>query len=92
MAYEHKDGFGALFQNDKGGNDARPDYKGDCMIDGVMMEIAGWKKQGQKGSYLSLKIQPKREQPPASQQADPQAAGSNMDPAGYPDMDDEIPF
>jgi|TARA_R110000824_G_scaffold308609_2_gene496050 single-strand DNA-binding protein len=29
---------------------------------------------------------------PASQQADPNAAGGNTDPGGAPDLDDEIPF
>lgn len=85
MAYEHREGSGSLFQNDKGGNDARPDYRGDVLLDGVLYDIAGWKKQGAKGPFLSLAVKPK-------QAVDPQAAGGNADPGGPVDLGEEIPF
>lgn len=44
MAYEPKDGSGALFKNDKGDNPARPDYRGDLMVGGVLYEISAWIK------------------------------------------------
>jgi hypothetical protein len=59
MAYEHKDGSGALFKNDKGENLARPDYKGDLMVGGKMYRISAWIKDGQKGKFMSLKAEPK---------------------------------
>lgn len=55
MAYEHREGQGALFRNDKKDSDKHPDYKGTIMLGGVVYEIAGWKKDGTKGTFLSLK-------------------------------------
>lgn len=59
---------GALFLNDKEGNDARPDYTGiaDVVVpegakagDVVKLRIAGWIKQPKSGGddYLSLNFQ-----------------------------------
>lgn len=55
MAYEQKEGQGALFPNDKKGNENAPDYKGTVLINGQLTEIAAWKKQGAKGEFLSIK-------------------------------------
>ena len=76
MAFEHREGSGSLFKNDKGDNDKRPDMKGDGMVNGVLMSISAWKKAGRDGStFLSLKIEPKQvgggNQQPASQQSRP---------------------
>lgn len=51
---EQRDNSGALFKNDKGDNDKRPDYRGDCLIDGTKYEIAAWIKDGRKGKFMSL--------------------------------------
>ena len=54
MAYEHTDGQGSMFRNEKQ-NDRQPDYKGTIMINGTVYEIAGWERTSQKGtSYISL--------------------------------------
>lgn len=84
--YEPRDGSGTLFQNDKGDNPARPDYRGDFMLDGQMYEMAGWKKQGQKGPYLSLAIKPKEQRETPAGGTPPSGGG------GYGDLDDSIPF
>lgn len=56
--YENKPGSGALFKNDKGDNPNRPDYRGDATLqDGSKVRISGWLKDGQKGKFLSLKIE-----------------------------------
>lgn len=55
MSYEHKEGFGGLFKNDKKDSEKQPDYKGSIMLNGVVYELAGWKKEGAKGTFLSLK-------------------------------------
>jgi uncharacterized protein (DUF736 family) len=60
MAYEQKEGQGALFPNDKKGNEKSPDYKGTILINGEIMDIAAWKKQGSKGEFLSITQKPKR--------------------------------
>lgn len=61
MAYENKEGFGALFRNEKQ-KDTQPDYKGSFKgLDGVEYDIAGWlkdKKDG--GKFLSLKVSHQR--------------------------------
>jgi hypothetical protein len=64
MAFEQKEGQGALFRNDKGDNPNRPDYKGEILIDGTLYEIAGWLKDGAKGKFLSLSAKPKEAKKP----------------------------
>lgn len=56
MAYEHKEGQGALFKNKKQ-NDRQPDYKGILVIRGTTLEIAAWEKTSQRGiAYFSLQV------------------------------------
>lgn len=54
MAYEQKDNSGALFKNDKDGNESRPDYRGDCLVNGVKWEMSAWIKEGKSGKFMSL--------------------------------------
>lgn len=68
MAYEQKEGQGALFPNDKKGNEKAPDYKGTVFINGELMEIAAWKKQGTKGEFLSITQKKKSNLPDVSKQ------------------------
>lgn len=58
-AFTPKDNSGALFKNDKKGVENRPDYRGDAMYNGELIEISGWKKQGKNGTFLSLSLKPK---------------------------------
>jgi hypothetical protein len=93
MAYEPKDGSGAMFKNDKGDNPSRPDYRGDIMLDGVMYEISGWikpKPSNPAEKFMSLSGKPKqaRQQAPAPRQAPP-AAKQAFDPF---DDKDGCPF
>lgn len=81
MAYEQKDGSGALFKNDKGDNPKRPDYRGDIMIGGVRYDLAAWIKEGNKGKFMSISAKP--------QQQDRGDAAPAKAPA---DLNDEIPF
>jgi len=88
---EQKDNQGALFKNDKGDNDKRPDYRGPLTIKGEEGELAAWiskSKQGQ--TYMSLKWQPKDDKPQGGgQQASGQGASSY---GGSADLDETIPF
>ena len=71
MAYEQRDNSGVLFQNDRKTNANSPDMNGTIMVAGVMYWINGWKKQGSKGNFLSLSVQPKdggQQQAPRQQQ------------------------
>ena len=56
MAYEHKDGQGSLFKNDKGGVEKRPDYKGNLFVNGKLMDLAAWVKEGRNGKWLSISM------------------------------------
>ncbi len=60
MPYEQKPGQGALFKNDKKGNEKAPDYRGSANIDGTTFEVAGWiKKNEWKAPFLSLSVKRK---------------------------------
>lgn len=85
---------GALFKNDKQGNEKRPDYKGSLNVNGEEFTIAAWlktSKQGQK--YMSLKVEAKDEQrqAPPRQDAHNQAKANAYQPQ-EDDEDSEIPF
>ena len=74
---------GVLFVNDKGDNPNRPDYKGNCEIDGKKYTISSWKKVSQKGTtFLSMSL----ELDDGSRQAAAQPQQSQGD------LDDDIPF
>jgi len=96
---------GALFITDKQGNANRPDYNGDFKLTQEFLaaltaalgdapdckvKLAGWKKQGAKGPYLSLSVQPPfqgsgREQSSGGEPSRPTARPSTT-------LDDDIPF
>ena len=61
MAYEQKNGQGALFKNaKKTTGDSSPDYKGDITVNGTAFWIAGWMKESKGGKkYMSLAVTPK---------------------------------
>lgn len=84
MAYEPREGQGAIFDNRKQ-SDKQPDMRGDFMLDGKMYEIAGWWKEG-RSRFLSVRVQPKRER------ADERPAPRQQPERGGGDLDDEIPF
>lgn len=82
MAYTTKDNTGVLFHSTKKGSDKAPDYTGNCVINGVALQIAGWKNTSANGAvYLSLKFQPE------------QAATENKAAAKrLEEIDSDIPF
>lgn len=48
---------GALFLNDKDGNEARPDFRGKILLDdGRLLKVSAWKNVSKEGKpYLSCK-------------------------------------
>jgi hypothetical protein len=85
---------GVLFKNDKAGNDKRPDYKGNLDVNGMEFRISAWiktKKDG-SGKFMSLKVEPKEQQPPPQQTAHNQAKASAYQPQPNDDDSDSIPF
>jgi hypothetical protein len=76
---------GALFKNDKKGNPARPDYTGDCNVEGVEYRLSAWTKQSKGGlGYLSLSFQRKDGQKPPAAAMPKVANGESF-------VDDELP-
>ncbi len=70
MEYDNTNS-GALFRNDKKGNDKAPDYKGNLNVDGKEKQIAAWLKTSAKGvKYMSLSVsEPYQAQGDAVQQS-----------------------
>lgn len=50
---------GVMFENDKAGNEKRPDWKGSMEIDGVHYWCSGWSRQSAKGPLISMKLEKK---------------------------------
>ena len=58
---------GALFKNDKGDNDKRPDYRGPLDVEGVEYEMAAWIRTSKNGmKYMSINIQEPRQKEEAA--------------------------
>lgn len=53
---------GIVWQNDKGDNPNRPDYKGNCEIDGVQYWVSLWKKVKDGKPYATLSFEAKESQ------------------------------
>lgn len=89
MAFEHKEGQGTLFRNEKQ-NDRQPNFKGTINIGGVIYEIAAWEKTSQRGgTFLSLQASLPREKSEAAQSAPYQRPAA---PAPTPAYHQEAPF
>jgi hypothetical protein len=83
MSYEPKEGSGALFKNDKGTNPARPDYRGDIMLGGVLYEVSGWIKplpSDASKRFMSLSGKPKQAQAAKSAAPARRPRDDDMDP------------
>jgi hypothetical protein len=72
---------GALFVNDKAGNDKRPDLKGPLNIEGTEYIVSAWARKTKDGEkMLSLRVEPKkaRETPPPVQDDPPADTTDNL--------------
>jgi len=54
---ENKPNSGAIFKNDKKGNDKAPDYRGKVNVNGKEMEVSLWVNEGKNGKYFAAKFQ-----------------------------------
>ena len=88
MAYEHREGQGSLFKNSKKEEGSKqPDYRGDALVNGVLMEIAAWVKEGANGGrFFSLAIKPREAREPREETA-PKKTGGKFDV-----LEDDLPF
>lgn len=81
---------GALFKNDKQGNEKRPDYTGTLNVDGKDLQISAWIKASKAGTkYMSLTVQPKREREPVQT---PERSSGPVQTADGDDWNDSVPF
>jgi len=71
---------GALFKNDKKGNEKAPDYKGPATIHGVVLNMSAWINEPKGGGTKYIKIKFEKAEIPTAQEAARPAQG------------DEIPF
>jgi len=60
MAFEKRGGSGSLFKNDKTKSDKSPGYTGYILINGIEYTLSAWLKEGSKGKFFSLSVQPKQ--------------------------------
>lgn len=75
---------GALFHNDKQGNENRPDLRGEVTIGGVKYSVSGWNNTSKGGKdYVGLQVSEWKEQAAPQAQAPTPAQGG---------VDDAIPF
>ena len=81
MAFELKEGHGTWHKNNKAGNEKRPDYRGELLLNGVVYELAGWIKDGKRGKWMSVAAKPK-DAPKVDKPA----------PKPAQDFEDDIPF
>ena len=100
MPYEPKPGSLSLFKNDRKEKDSHPDYRGDGLdLDGRPVWVSAWVKQGAKGKFFSLSLQPKEEKrqergggnygQASRGREDQRRQAHDSFPA---DLDDDIPF
>ena len=82
MAFEHNDGNGSLFKNDKKQQLNQRDWNGSCKINGQDLWISAWIKDGNNGGkFFSLSFEPKQQQaPPLQQYQQPQQQQGNQAP------------
>ncbi len=93
MAFEQRPGNGALFKNTKkGDNPKAPDYTGNALSpSGEHFELSAWIKEGTKGKFMSIALEPKFE--PQQSEVRQQSKSYGGAPKGdFSDIDDEIPI
>jgi hypothetical protein len=59
MAYEHKENSGSLFENTRKQSETHSDLTGTINVAGQLYYINAWKKQSEKGDWLSISVKPK---------------------------------
>jgi|AntAceMinimDraft_18_1070375.scaffolds.fasta_scaffold151557_2 hypothetical protein len=97
MAYEQRPNNGTLFPNKSKPKPASPDYSGSILIDlsamkvegnMVTIRLAGWKKQGGNGTFLSLAASAPRDRVEGSGDTLAQPAQAT----NLADLEDDVPF
>lgn len=69
---------GIISKNNRKEQPTHADYRGDCLIDGVLYWINGWRKEGSTGPFLSLAFKRKDGDAAAERRA-PQRVADDSD-------------
>jgi hypothetical protein len=82
---------GPLFTNDKRGNDRAPDRSGPADALEPGWRVAAWKRDGQRGQFLSLSLSPPRNENEPNPDIYREEREREQRELGA-QLDDEIPF
>lgn len=80
--FQQRELSGSLFKNDRKEQANHPDYRGDCLIDGVAYWASGWIKTTQRGDkFLSMAYTRKadKDQPSAAPSRPTPSLGDDED-------------
>jgi hypothetical protein len=81
--FEHKEGFGRIFGNDKKKLESQPDFTGNAMWRNEIVRIALWKKKDKNGkTYLSAKLSEEYKKPDSEPEVE----------RARPVINDDLPF
>lgn len=70
MPYEPREGSGVLFPEKQKKSEKAPDFKGNLLVGGKAIRIAGWKKAGKKGPFISLSVDNRPKNPSVDKVSD----------------------
>lgn len=88
MTTYDNDMSGALFKNKKKEEgDKKPEYTGQCEINGQEMWISAWVKESARGKFFSMRFTPKEEMQKPTPKRSLQSAKDDVDAM----MDDDLP-
>lgn len=83
MAYDNELKF-ALFKNDKGDNEKRPDYRGTVTVKGVEYKLSGWIADAKSGEKYIRGV---------AEVAKPKQGSATPPPAAQSNgPDEDVPF
>lgn len=59
--FKQKPNSGSLFKNKKKETDKHPDYTGEINVDGKLLRLSAWIKDGKNGKWMSLSVSEQRQ-------------------------------
>ncbi len=84
------DGFGSMGPNPRKEQPKHPDFKGQVTIEGVEYWLSGWNKSNERGEYVSLALEKKKDQRAVSKPGYSAPASARM--GMQTSIDDDAPF
>ena len=81
--YVERDMCGSMFVNQYKSKEGQPDFQGTVTIKGEQFKLAGWRKDGKKGEFTTLKVQTAEEAAKYAKKEKP-SQSSDQDDANLP--------